>query len=558
MAAVVGVEGFMRSYLCFFLFLLFVYSEAPLARAEEELHNEIQRITERGGASLLKLRAHGYDAKTIDRTLHSFYRERSFAPNWIEHNVPSSRAEKLRQIILAANLDGLTPEDYFIGPLNARWDRQDVTSRAELDILLTLACGRFAADAREGRIEAHDIDRKLFGAVRPERPDLKKIIGEVLNSSDIAVALREQFPNHRQYERLRSALADYQKIAAAGGWTAIDQGPPLTLGSSGTRVAALVRRLEITADMPGTKTPVDTYSDQVADAVRRFQQRHGIPASGQVDARTLTALNVPVTERIKAIAINLERWRWLQRDFSEGKEVLVNIAGYELFAENSGDMALRLPVIVGKAYHATPVFSDRIRWVEVNPYWNVPPSIAANEMLPKLKRDPNYLAKQHMRLYDARADSRRQLSPASINWRKVTRAQMQRYAIRQDPGAWNALGKLKFVFPNSYNVYLHDTSAPELFAKQERLFSHGCIRVSSPDQLAAFLLNSPNEPWTVDRVNEYITSGKNQVVKLPTPVRVHLTYRTAWVDRDGTVQFRPDVYGRDAKIAAVMFQTKSN
>jgi murein L,D-transpeptidase YcbB/YkuD len=507
---------------------------------------------------LLKLRAHGYDAKTIDRTLHSFYRERSFAPNWIEHNVPSSRAEQLRQIILAANLDGLTPEDYFIGPLNARWDRRDVTSRAELDILLTLACGRFAADAREGRIEPHDIDLKLFGAERPERPDLKKIIGEVLNRSDIAVALREQFPNHRQYERMRSALADYQRITAAGGWTTIDQGPPLTLGASGKRVAALVRRLEITADMPGTKAPVDTYSDEVADAVRRFQQRHGIPVSGRVDARTLTALNVPVTERIKAIVINLERWRWLQRDFSDGKEVLVNIAGYELFAENSGDMALRLPVIVGKAHHATPVFSDRIRWVEVNPYWNVPSSIAANEMLPKQKKDPNYLAKQHMRLYDARAGSQRQLSPTSINWHKVTRAQMRRYAIKQDPGAWNALGKLKFVFPNSYSVYLHDTSAPELFARPERLFSHGCIRVSSPGRLAAFLLDSPNEPWTVDRVTEYIASGKNQVIKLPAPVRVHLTYRTAWVDRDGTVQFRPDVYGRDAKIASVMFRTKSN
>jgi murein L,D-transpeptidase YcbB/YkuD len=525
------------------------------AAGESSLEQSLRLVLEHGVARTLKVKAHGIDPQVIDSRLLERYRQRAFAPFWIKDNGLSARAKAARQVLEDSYQDGLDPSDYFTPFIDGRWRKTDPRNLAELDVLLTLGIMRLAADALEGRIEPSDVDAKLFAGVRPERPNLKRLIGEVLDREDIAAAVREQFPGHRQYQRMREALAEYRQISKSGGWGVVPAGSTMAAGARDTRVNALAGRLRKSGALdPAVKG--DVFGPEIEAAVKAFQLRHGLPGTGKVDSKTLAALNVSAEERSRTLVINMERWRWLQRDFKEGKEVLVNIAGYELFGVDSGKPAIRIPVIVGKTYHATPVFSSVIRYIEVNPYWNVPVSIASKEILPKLRKDAGYLSKQHMRIYDGWDSSAKEMSASGINWAEVSSQQIKGYAIRQDPGPWNALGRFKFVFPNEYSVYLHDTSAPRFFAEKERAFSHGCIRVGDPPGLAAFLLDSPGDAWTKERVEQLVASGKNQNVSLKTPVPVHLTYRTVWVDLDGSIQFRPDLYGRDRRMAAVIFGSK--
>jgi murein L,D-transpeptidase YcbB/YkuD len=354
---------------------------------------------------------------------------------------------------------------------------------------------------------------------------------------------------------MKSALKHYREIKNNGGWKIITGSSPLKLGSTGPRVLALADLLRITGDISATHISGDKYDLEMQVAVKSFQQRHGIPIAGEVHSMTLAALNVPVEERIQSLIINLERWRWLARDFTEDKQVFVNIAGYELFALELSSIALRLPVVVGKPFHATPVFSSMIRYIEFNPYWNVPLSIASNEILPKLKQNPNYLTAENMELYEVSGKYATKISAHNINWDTIGPATMRNYVIKQTPGKWNALGSLKFVFPNPYSVYLHDTANPELFSKDARAFSHGCIRVSNPKSLAQFLLKSSENPWTIERVEEMIATAKNQNIMLPKPIPLHITYRTAWVDLDQTVNFRPDIYKRDSRLVQILNST---
>jgi L,D-transpeptidase YcbB len=522
----------------------------------DQLSNVIVAELERGAARRLGVSAHGHDPATIDRAILGFYRSHDFQPFWFEGGQRSKRADMLKQAAQLSQEDGLEPGDYFLDLIEQRWNKVDLVAQAQLDILLTMSLSRLVADAREGRLVPKEIDSKLFAGAKPQSPDLSALIQEVLSRQDLAQAIAEQFPQHKQYRMLKSLLAEYRHLAAKGGWGAVPAaGPALKIGSQGARAEALVKLLSITGDLPAQGPANDVLGAEVEAAVKAFQGRHGLAQSGVVDAATLSAMNVPVEERVLSLVINLERWRWLGKDVVDDKFVLVNIANYEVLAMEQGELALRLPAIVGKTYHATPVFSDRIRHIEFNPYWNVTPSIAQNEMLPKLKKNPGYLANQHMRLYGGYADNAPELNPRSIDWSAVTKSGMNRYRIRQDPGPWNALGVVKFVFPNSYNVYLHDTSTRGLFAERNRTFSHGCIRVSSPLKLAAFLLNQPGDPWSLERVQAIVAADQNKAVRLARPVPIHMLYRTAWVDRDGSAQFRPDIYKRDARIAQALAQS---
>lgn len=497
---------------------------------EASLEAQLRHALDRGVSALPLPRRGVLETATLSEVLRLWYRDHAFAPFWLEGDQPSERALEALRLIEASSADGLEPEDYALSAIRQRWESECPQELAQLELLLTAAITQLSMDAQLGR----RAPRRIDGGASMEdsiSPPLISIGREVLWREDITQAVEERFPRHRQYRRMKAALADLRKIAAAGGWEPLAGKAPLKLGDTGPRVESLTRRLAITADLPERNTGNDEFDVEVAAAVKLFQLRHGLPATGEVHALTLAALNIPVEDRIRTLLINLERWRWLERDFSASKEVFVNIAGYELFGLHGPNILLRLPVIVGKAYHATPVFSSMIHAIEINPYWNVPDSIAKNEIMPKLAKNSSYLASNHM---------------------KFTRTN-DRYAIRQDPGPWNALGSLKFIFPNSYSVYLHDTPNRNLFADQARAFSHGCIRVSRPSELASFLLDTPEDPWSTERVQLLIDSGKNQRVKLPEPVHIHITYRTAWVDLDGAIHFRPDVYKRDAKVAAVLF-----
>jgi murein L,D-transpeptidase YcbB/YkuD len=285
----------------------------------------------------------------------------------------------------------------------------------------------------------------------------------------------------------------------------------------------------------------------------KFQVRHGLVPDGEIGPKTLAAMNVPVADRINQIIINMTRWRWQKQDLGE-KYIIVNIAHFDLTAVEAGRETFSFPVIVGESLKQTPIFSDRISSIEINPYWNIPRDIARDEELPKLRKDPNYLLKHHIRLFSGWNENAREIDSRAINWNNVSPDRMEKYSLRQDPGPWNPLGQIKFVFPNKYYVYLHDTPTQNLFSRNQRNFSHGCIRLSDPLKLAAFALSrQEGGDWKPEKISSSINEKKHVVIMLSEPLPVHLTYQTSWVDKNGIICFNIDIYGRDEKLLKALF-----
>jgi len=295
------------------------------------------------------------------------------------------------------------------------------------------------------------------------------------------------------------------------------------------------------------------FDESLVEAIKQFQSRHNLNSDGVVGKQTLAVMNVPVAERIEQIIINMERYRWLKR-FNDDRLVAVNIAGFRAVAGKPGKFDLTMPVIVGKTYHATPVFSETIKYIEFNPFWNLPASIARTETLPKLKKDPLYLQKNNMRIFRGWKEDAPELDSTTMDWGNISAKDMNGYRVRQDPGPNNALGTLKIMFPNEYSVYLHDTPAHGLFKQERRAFSHGCIRMSRPAEMAAWVLGGDDKGWNLARIDEIIKSQKRQVVKLDEPIPVYILYRTAFVNpEDNMLYFYEDIYGRDKLLAKALF-----
>jgi len=370
-----------------------------------------------------------------------------------------------------------------------------------------------------------------------------KAVEAALSTRDLRKYLAEQLPSHLQYRALREALLRYRTIAAAGGWPTIDSGPTLRPGASDRRVGAVRRRLYITGDLSSERTiSSQLYDSEVTAAVKRFQRRHGLREDGILGQATRTAMNIPVEDAIGRIIVNLERWRQQERNLGEN-HVLVNIAGFNLQGVKEGRVQIEMAVIVGKPHQQTPVFDDAIEYVEFNPYWNVPTTIAYREILPKLKKDSAYLKKHGFRLFDGWGPGAKEIDPDSVDWKHMGR-RIRQYRIRQDPGPENAVGKVKFVFPNSCSVCMHDTPHRALFSRPRRAFSHGCIRVSQPPQLASYVLGGEVSGWGLEHVNGVIEAGQRRIVDLATPLPIHIVYQTVWVDKEGALHFNPDVYAR--------------
>jgi len=294
------------------------------------------------------------------------------------------------------------------------------------------------------------------------------------------------------------------------------------------------------------------FDHNLMKKVIRFQLNHGLKPDGIIGRKTMRELNKSPQERLDQIKVNMARWRWHDHTLGD-KYILVNIANYRLFTYEAGELKFSMPVIVGELQNQTPVFSDKIKYLELNPYWNVPTSIAKDEELPKLRKNPNYLVDKNIRLFPNWQKNSVEIDSTVIDWNAVTPSQMAGFKLRQDPGPNNALGRVKFVFPNQYFVYLHDTPSKKLFSRQTRPFSHGCIRVSEPAKLVTFLLNEKGNKWDRERVNHLINLGKRKVLQIRPAIPVHITYQTAWVDKDGQINFNGDVYGRDEKLYQALF-----
>lgn len=349
-------------------------------------------------------------------------------------------------------------------------------------------------------------------------------------------------PWRKQMEaRLSTALERYDAIERAGGWRPVPQGKTLEPGDRAPRIEALRRRLEATGDATAGSDDRGFYGPSLEVAVRAFQTRHGLLVDGLVGPETLAALNAPVAKRVAALRLNAERVRSFE---PRGHDyLLVNIPGFVAWLVRRSDITLETRVIVGKPSWPTPRLDSVIQQVIVNPYWTIPPSILAREIIPHIRRDPGYLASKNLRVFNKWGASARVLDPATVDW---TSRSARNLRLRQEPGDGNALGRIKFQFHNRHGVYLHDTPTKPLFEKPARAFSHGCIRVQKPFELALALL-AGQRGWDPAALQAAIDTGRNQEVDLRRTLPIHLVYWTAWVDEAGVVQFRRDVYKRDTK-----------
>jgi len=490
----------------------------------------------------------GDDPVQASRALPAFYERRGFAPAWSSGGRFEPRARQLLETISRADAEGLRHTDYHFQALTAGLNAAapDLGQLVETDLLLTDAFLIFAAHVVSGRVDPVTFDPEWIATRR--EVDVAALLERAVAGEDLGQLLSGLRPRHPGYERLVEAHSRYRKIEAEGGWPRIGPGPSLEPGSRDAAVAVLRRRLAITGDFSGGEVEDPArYDDALVEAVIRFQRRHGLDDDGVVGPKTREALDVSAARRVRLIELNLERWRWLPQDLGQ-RHLLVNVPGFRLHVSDSGEEVLAMRVIVGRVVRRTPVFSDVMRYLVFSPSWEVPPTILRQDKLPEIRRNPAYPVQQNMRVFQLGGGSWSEVDPGAVDWARATASTIR---LRQRPGPDNALGLVKFMFPNRFNIYLHDTPSRELFARSQRDFSSGCIRVERPAALATYLLRD-DPAWTPEAVAAAMESGLERTVTLPRPIPVHIQYWTAFVGTDGAVEFRADIYGRDVRLDAAL------
>jgi L,D-transpeptidase YcbB len=473
------------------------------------------------------------------------------------------QAQQAIELLAAARAHGLEPRDYDAGALRQSVQRAtgetalDPEAAAALDRRLTLAMERYLRDLRRGRIDPQQLPH---GYAAPRREDFDPVtyLQAALAGRRLPAAVRDAAPRFPQYERMREALAQYRLLLDHPAWTT--PLPPLPPGSGGTApklepgqsyagVPLLRERLIALGDLDPDSAMTMDYDDPLVGAVRTFQQRHGLTADGVIGKATSTQLHVAPAARVRQIELTLERLRWTPL-LRATRMVVINIPEFVLRAyEVQGDRIIvreSMKIIVGKAMDTrTPLLVEQMRYIEFSPYWNVPPSIARGEVVPRLRRDPAHFEREGFEFVMASGQIVNSLGPAMLDDVLSGRAR-----IRQRPGARNALGDIKFVFPNSDNVYLHHTPSVRLFDRDRRDFSHGCIRVEHPVALAKFVLQGMPE-WTEDRIRQAMGHGESATLRLAEPVPVLIAYGTVIV-KAGRVHFFDDIYGHDRQLDAAL------
>jgi L,D-transpeptidase YcbB len=485
--------------------------------------------------------------------LFDFYLHRKTKPVWVTKDGLSNKAEVFIKTIIEAGHEGLDPTTYHQDDiltlladveLDSVLDAFDPAKFAELELLLTDAFFSYGFHLSEGIVEPDPTNFDWH--IKKPKKNLLKILQTSLHNEKLEKLVDILQPHHSGYLKLKSALLKYKNIKNLGGWHKVPVGSKLRKGDTGKRIAALRSRLIIPGDLADSIKDNEEYFDETLEnSVKSFQARNGLKIDGVVGSNTLSALNISVEDRIEQIKLNMERWRWLPQDLGE-RYLLVNTANFELDIIENGQTVASTRAIVGKKKRPTPALSRKITYMELNPYWNVPHKIATNDMLPCIQKDPNYLKDKSIRIFENWENGAKEVSPESIDWDTVTKKNFV-YKLRQDPANSNALGRVKFIFPNEFSVYLHDTPALELFNKTKRTFSSGCIRIEKPMELAAYLLTD-NSKWTYEKLTDAVNSKKTKTILLADPINIHILYWTAWVDKDGIVNFRDDIYGRDRQL----------
>jgi murein L,D-transpeptidase YcbB/YkuD len=483
----------------------------------------------------------GRDGSYLDKrdgaAVAEHYAEQGYAPSWTSGGKLTERAKKIIARISAADADGLDPHAYNMPALTFGEARQaDIQTAAKADVMLSLAIVTYARHAYAGRLDPSSVSHN-FG-YQPHLPDSVAVLADVASAADPATALAAYNPPHPDFQRLRDKLAELRTAGAVEKHVEVPAGATLKPGMTDPRVPILRARLEL----PENAEAADLYDPVLVAAVEAFQKSNGLKADGFVGKGTLGVLNRPPIDPIPAILANMERWRWMPRDLGKFY-VKVDIPGFQLDVVRNGTSIHNTRIVVGKVENQTPIFSDEIEHIIVNPAWNVPASITKKEMLPAAQANPASLSGYEI-FYNFNGRYR-QIDPYSVDWYSVD---VRRVQIRQPPGERNALGNIKFMFPNQYDVYLHDTPSKSLFLKDYRAFSHGCMRVMDPMAFADALLLQ--EPGLNSTKLKKMIGGSERMVPLAHHVPVHITYFTALVDEDSNLTLRRDLYGHDKRIEA--------
>jgi murein L,D-transpeptidase YcbB/YkuD len=498
----------------------------------------------------------------VEPLLRRFYEREPDRLLWFAGRTPLPSIDEALETLKAAAEHGLDPLDYDGASLSERWPAlragtSSATDRALFDLALSVAAGRMIAAVHLGRVDpamhdwGYDLTRK--------RLDLEAMLLSARRGQGLGAALAALSPPFAHYARTRATLARYRTLAAAG------EPPPLPELPEGKKkiepgqhwegVGVLAARLRVVGDLvPAAASAAEStpalYDGALVEAVKGFQARHGLDGDGVIGAGTIRALSVPLARRIRQLELAMERMRWLPK-LSDHPNVFANVALFRLWATDprSGAEPLRMRIVVGKSLkHATPIFLEQMEYVVFRPYWNPPPSIVKNEIVPALRRDPSYLERQQMEIVASGDEDAAPLPPTPEN---IDAVLAWRLYIRQRPGPHNALGLAKFMFPNADNIYMHGTPAQALFARSRRDFSHGCIRLEDPLALALWVLR--DQPgWTRERIEAAMNGERPTQVNLKQPLDVVLFYDGVHVNSEGVVFFVDDIYGDDAKLDAAL------
>ncbi len=527
------------------LFILIIIFIPGIINAENSvpdlIKSKLDQITNNKDATIGGEKLHSIEF------VFNLYSKNDFEPFWTE----SESLEDAIRSINSSYEDGLLPQDYHIEAIQllrhdiglAQLNKDEKTEKlAELDLLITDGIIFYADHLLYGKIDPVSLVPTWNFGFAPI-PDLNPTtFSQYINNHEIFTRMHYLRPELRQYDTLIVILAKYRAIEEKGGWESIPSGGKIEPGKRDTRIPSIRKRLQITGELSiPDSVGADFYDKSLEKDIKSFQSAHALDTDGVIGIGTFRELNVPLDQRIASLRVNLERFRWVARNMPE-KYIIVNIAGFWLEMISNNQLIHYAAVVVGKPLNETPLFRDKLRYIEFNPTWTLPTSIINKEIIPILKRDTAYLNENHMVLLDSKGN----IVPTSMLNKKDLAPSHFPYLIRQEPGPWNALGAMKFMFPNEYDVYLHDTPSKYLFSKASRAFSHGCIRLDKPEDLAVKLLAGTE--YDRAKIDQIVETKVTTRVNLPEPVDIMLMYWTCGIDKDGKLFFVPDIYDRDQDI----------
>jgi murein L,D-transpeptidase YcbB/YkuD len=485
-----------------------------------------------------------------------FYERRNYIPAWSHSGGPSDRADRLLRAIRTVVNDGFTADRYDLRRLEriltyAYHDPENISVLVELDLMMTDAYLRVVHDLSAGLVDPGRMrmGKWAFGWT----DELMRRIERGLVTGDLTGTLERCRPGQAEYERLRSALGDMLAAAQYGDWPEISEGGTLKPGMSGPRVRQLRQRLDASGDLPvGVSRKSGVYDEKLANAVRVWQERNGLAVDGYVGDQTRTLLNVGPAEIARKIELNLERWRWLPEDLGR-RHLWVDITDGRLKMQEYDSLRLNMRVMIGRVDDPTPAFSDTMYYLVMNPYWEIPASIVMKKLYPYFSEDPTFFERHGLEVFTGWRSGARKIDPTTVNWKSYDPGYLP-FRFRQKPGRLNAMGRIKFMFPNRFHIYIHDTPSRYLFARERYAYTSGCVRVRRPIQLAEALLEDTRW-WTERRLRRQLRRDDERVVHLKRPIPVHLAYFTVHVSEDGRINLRPDIYGWDEELDAVLPST---